>query len=118
MDSEEKQIIDRIFQAIKDKEITLVNYALLLNNLLNSQKYKMLHQNQPTEYLCKLFNQLVETNTLNEAELTLLKQAQKSHQLNHEEEQIIKRIFYSIKRGRIKVRTLRSDERMENSFYI
>lgn len=103
LNEEEKQIIDRILHAVDYKRISLVEHSFPFAKPLSYQSYKMLCHNQPAEYFCQLFNRLVETNALSETDLQVLQQAQKYCNLNFEEKQIIKRIFYSIKRGRIKL---------------
>ncbi|MEM9542704.1 MAG: hypothetical protein AAGA60_24835 [Cyanobacteria bacterium P01_E01_bin.42] len=103
LNEEEKQIIDRILHAVEYKRITIVEHSAPFTKPLSYQSYKMLCNNQPAEYFCQLFNELVETNALSEADLQVLQQAQESSSLNFEEKQIVKRIFYSLKRGRIKL---------------
>lgn len=103
LNEEEKQIVDRILHAVTYKRIVLVERAFPIVNPLSYQNYKMLCQDQPAEYFCQLFNRLVETNTLSETDFQILQQAREARELNLEEEQIVNRIFYSVKRGRIKL---------------
>ncbi|MBP0020457.1 MAG: hypothetical protein J7647_23250 [Cyanobacteria bacterium SBLK] len=103
LNEEEKQIIDRILHAVEYERIVIVERSTPLAKPLSYQSYKMLCQNQPAEYFCQLFNRLVETNALSETDFQMLQDARESCNLNFEEEQIVKRIFYSIKRGRIKL---------------
>jgi hypothetical protein len=103
LNEEETQIVDRILHAVTTKRLAIVKYSFPIVNPLSYQNYKMLCQNQPAEYFCQLFDRIVETNTLSENDFQQLQQAQNSCALNGEEEQIVKRIFYALKRGRIKV---------------
>ncbi|MGK7925592.1 MAG: hypothetical protein AB4290_10160 [Spirulina sp.] len=74
-----------------------------MKNPLSYQEYKMLCHNQPSDYFCQLFSRIIETNSLNETDLEVLQQVREACNLSPEEEQIVKRILYSIKRGRIKL---------------